>query len=630
MKRMGRRAIWLLMLAAALNFAMVRQALGAETNAEMTGEEGREGREETYVEVRKELTIVEGDDYVFEATTNVEGDVWFTCDDVIPEGYEGETTDWGVKGYFKGKDHFFAEKPGRTTVWVTVTKSAEEDAWGRIRSESVVVKDYCVVTVLPKVQQELLIGNEISLGFLQHDIYGKGKYMVESEKEGDSVGKPFLDEISTDKNTEEDVIAIDQNGVVTAVRSGSAKVYMNVPVDEAGKDGEEGEEGDKEKEPPAEDKKVLVAKVTVPKGGLSADKMIRAVGSNPQSPGMENVGGNFVVWSSSDTETVTVDAGGSITPLKKGEAKVFANVQTVSGKTVRMSLTITVTDPQLSKMNLNLAKSLSHHLVLDGTVEDSEVLWESSDEDVASVSMGNVYANEVGQTTIRVTVDGATRECVVRITDPQLKNVELLVIKGNKKSIGVKGTNSYSKPKWSSGDKKVATVNKGGKVSARNVGTVVITCEVDGAVFTCSVSIGKKQAVRAVRSALDVVGAKYSQARRMQKGYYDCSSLVWRSYKQHGVYFGNYRYAPTAAEIARKMVQGKRRLPLKLIKSPEQMLPGDLLFYARKPGNGRYKNISHVAIYCGNGWIVHASGRFVTKVPYWLRRDTVVVARPVR
>jgi cell wall-associated NlpC family hydrolase len=68
-----------------------------------------------------------------------------------------------------------------------------------------------------------------------------------------------------------------------------------------------------------------------------------------------------------------------------------------------------------------------------------------------------------------------------------------------------------------------------------------------------------------------------------------------------------------------------------VIKNHKQLLPGDLIFYANKK-NGRYKNISHVSIYCGNGMIVHASGskRGVVREPYVLRKDTVLVARPVR
>ena len=37
------------------------------------------------------------------------------------------------------------------------------------------------------------------------------------------------------------------------------------------------------------------------------------------------------------------------------------------------------------------------------------------------------------------------------------------------------------------------------------------------------------------------------------------------------------------------------------------MQPGDLIFYSYER-NGRYKNISHVAVYVGNGMVVEAKG----------------------
>ena len=37
----------------------------------------------------------------------------------------------------------------------------------------------------------------------------------------------------------------------------------------------------------------------------------------------------------------------------------------------------------------------------------------------------------------------------------------------------------------------------------------------------------------------EVLGAIYSQEKRMQEGYYDCSSFVWRSYNAAGLKIGN-------------------------------------------------------------------------------------------
>lgn len=42
---------------------------------------------------------------------------------------------------------------------------------------------------------------------------------------------------------------------------------------------------------------------------------------------------------------------------------------------------------------------------------------------------------------------------------------------------------------------------------------------------------------------------KTSQPKRMQEKFYDCSSLVWKSYHKNGVNFGMAYYAPVAADM---------------------------------------------------------------------------------
>lgn len=98
--------------------------------------------------------------------------------------------------------------------------------------------------------------------------------------------------------------------------------------------------------------------------------------------------------------------------------------------------------------------------------------------------------------------------------------------------------------------------------------------------------------------ALSKVGYPYSQALRDSGDYYDCSSLSYYACKNAGidVSFGG---ANTAAAQAQGLESSGR------IVSLEQIQPGDLIFYSYK-NNGRYRNISHVAIYVGNGHVVEA------------------------
>ena len=106
--------------------------------------------------------------------------------------------------------------------------------------------------------------------------------------------------------------------------------------------------------------------------------------------------------------------------------------------------------------------------------------------------------------------------------------------------------------------------------------------------------------------ALAQCGATYSQTRRMDRGYFDCSSLVYRAYRSLGIDISN-NGDNTAAGIARKMMKDR-----KLIKKTE-LEPGDLIFYKNEKGQelDRYMDIGHVSIVLytngSSGYVVSAS-----------------------
>ncbi|SEV85169.1 Cell wall-associated hydrolase, NlpC family [[Clostridium] fimetarium] len=98
--------------------------------------------------------------------------------------------------------------------------------------------------------------------------------------------------------------------------------------------------------------------------------------------------------------------------------------------------------------------------------------------------------------------------------------------------------------------------------------------------------------------ALNKVGYPYSQDYRDSGNYYDCSSLAYYSWKAAGIDI-SYGGATTAAAEGQGLDEAGKTV------SYEEIRPGDLIFYSYC-SNGRYKNISHVAIYVGNGKAVEA------------------------
>ncbi len=112
-------------------------------------------------------------------------------------------------------------------------------------------------------------------------------------------------------------------------------------------------------------------------------------------------------------------------------------------------------------------------------------------------------------------------------------------------------------------------------------------------------NLGGDTGSQAVKNALARLGKPYSQAKRDSGDYYDCSSLTYYSYKEAGVTL-SYHGSNTAAS------QGQLLSDRGCEVDYEDIQPGDLIFYSFTR-NGRYRNISHVAVYAGNGYLVDAS-----------------------
>ena len=112
-------------------------------------------------------------------------------------------------------------------------------------------------------------------------------------------------------------------------------------------------------------------------------------------------------------------------------------------------------------------------------------------------------------------------------------------------------------------------------------------------------NLGGDTGSQAVKNALERLGKPYSQAKRDSGDYYDCSSLTYYSYKEAGITL-SYHGSNTAAS------QGQLLSDRGCEVAYEDIQPGDLIFYSFTR-NGRYQNISHVAVYAGNGYLVDAS-----------------------
>jgi len=120
---------------------------------------------------------------------------------------------------------------------------------------------------------------------------------------------------------------------------------------------------------------------------------------------------------------------------------------------------------------------------------------------------------------------------------------------------------------------------------------------------TATAKAGGPAHERAASHALKLVGAPYRYGGTSPNTGFDCSGLVQYSYRRAGVEL------PRSTEAQRRAAEPIRRADLR---------PGDLLFFDQEG-----KKNSHVALYVGNGQMVHApsSGKTVRRdavdSPYW-------------
>ena len=137
-----------------------------------------------------------------------------------------------------------------------------------------------------------------------------------------------------------------------------------------------------------------------------------------------------------------------------------------------------------------------------------------------------------------------------------------------------------------------------------------------------NLNLGGDVGSQAVKNAFARLGKPYSQAKRDSGDYYDCSSLTYYSYKEAGITL-SYHGSNTAAS------QGQLLSDRGCEVDYEDIQPGDLIFYSFTR-NGRYKNISHVAIYAGTGYLVDASSSkgYVVFRPVYSTGKIVMCGRP--
>lgn len=122
------------------------------------------------------------------------------------------------------------------------------------------------------------------------------------------------------------------------------------------------------------------------------------------------------VWKSSDPKVATIDADGKVTAIAPGRTKISV---TVGGMAAPIDKTVNVSGLTMKQPEgtLLVGKSMSIEYGAFGTAEEELQEWTSSNQTVAGVSGGNVYAYAPGKTTITLKAGQYTVSCTVTVEE---------------------------------------------------------------------------------------------------------------------------------------------------------------------------------------------------------------------
>ena len=295
---------------------------------------------------------------------------------------------------------------------------------------------------------------------------------------------------ATDKtvewSTSDAAIATVENGVVTAVKDGTAAIMASAGGKAASC------------EVTVVKQVVQVTSVTLSKSSLELKKgqsetLVATV--KPDDASDKNVS-----WSSSDNSIASVEDG-KVTALKSGKATITAKAGDQSAN-CEVTVTTPVESIRLDRTSVSLEETQTTTLVATVSPNDADentVEWNTSDASVATVSDGVVTAVQEGTATITATAGGQSAECavkvvkkVVAVTEVTLNKSTLDMKKGESETLvaTVKPDDATDKTvTWSSSDATLVSVDQNGKVTAVKSGKATITAKAGGKSATCAITV---------------------------------------------------------------------------------------------------------------------------------------------
>lgn len=340
-------------------------------------------------------------------------------------------------------------------------------------------------------------------------------------------------------------------------------------------------------------------------------------------------------WSVGNSDVVSKLSAVSGSKLKatlkavnEGKVNITAKVTYKNKNVVTYTNTIYVSNPETEVQNLivygtALGNERQQYISFKGLGEHSTITWTNSNKKCATLTTyekkAAVLGTKPGTGTITANVDGKVFNIKYTVVNPTVNNLKAVIKKGEKVQFPIWG-DTGTVPEFTSRNESVATVSSDGVVKGVNSGVTYVDVKIGNIHKSYRIEVYAKGMYKIVNRAMYIVNHwKYSQPKRMRKGYYDCSALVWKGYKSYKRYnrkLGSGSYAKTAASLF-DYLKEKNQIVYYGFIDIDDMKPGDLIFYGdynaavKYSTPGRTLNIYHVSMYAGAGKVVEKGGQTI-------------------
>lgn len=246
-----------------------------------------------------------------------------------------------------------------------------------------------------------------------------------------------------------------------------------------------------------EDPVTTLESITLSQSELSmavGDKYTLTVTTNPQT-----VEGLQLVWTSTDPEVADVDPNGQVTANKAGETVIKVSCGAVSATcTVKVSEGVESLEVTPSVAEIEAGETVTLTATVLPAGADAEVVWKSSNVDVATVDENGVVTGVApGNVIIMAEAGGITDDCMVSVVSVPVESISLdesdiTIDEGQSWTLHATVMPESADNKsivWESSDENVAQVSGSGTVVGKRGGEAVITAKAGNKTAQCHVTV---------------------------------------------------------------------------------------------------------------------------------------------